>query len=300
MVYNPFPWRDLLEHQVTRLCVFDLATGTSRVVYETDLGAAEAPNWTADGEWLVFNRDGELYRVRTDGSEVEKIECGLELANNDHVLDPDGLHVYSSQNDGHIYRIPLVGGEPQRVTDESDGLVARYLHGVSPDGTTLTFIGGPELATLAPYDVYTLNLNTGQLAQLTQAECRYDGAEFSPDGAWIYFNSELASTIVGHCQLFRMRPDGRDVEQLTFDERVNWFPHPSPDFTRLAYLSYPPLTNGHPENLPVQVIVTDDPLAKDVVARIDVFGGQGTINVPSWSPDSSAFAYADYPVLDSH
>ena len=74
MVYNPFPWRDLLENQVARLCVFDLATGTSRVVYETNLGAAEAPNWTADGQWLVFNRDGELYRVRLDGTEAEKIE----------------------------------------------------------------------------------------------------------------------------------------------------------------------------------------------------------------------------------
>ncbi|MDR1432164.1 MAG: biopolymer transporter Tol [Propionibacteriaceae bacterium] len=297
MVNNPFPWRNLLEGQVSRLCVHDLSSGETRVVYETTLGAAEAPNWTSDGNWLVFNLNGELYRVQVAGGDTTKIKSGLELANNDHLLDPDGFHVYTSQNDGHIYRVPLDGGEPTRVTSEDDGLVARYLHGVSPDGTFLAHVGGPELATLAPYNIYKLNLQTGETTQLTHTVKRHDGAEFSPDGQWIYFNSERNSTIIGHCQLFRMRTDGTSVEQLTFDERVNWFPHISPDERHLAYLSFEPGTNGHPANVPAQIVITDDLLAAHPITRIDVFGGQGTINVPSWSPDSTQFAFADYPVL---
>ncbi len=93
-----------------------------------------------------------------------------------------------------------------------------------------------------------------------------------------------------------MRPDGGEVTQLTFDERVNWFPHVSPDGSAMAYLSYPPLTNGHPENLPVQIVVAD-PLGREVTARIDAFGGRGTINVPSWAPDSTRLAYVEYPIL---
>lgn len=298
MVDNPFPWRSLEHGQVSRIRVYDTVTGTSSAVYETDEAIIEAPNWTLDGGSLLFNRDGELYLIPATGGEPTKIYAGdLELANNDHVLDPDGKHVYTSQNDGHIYRVALTGhDEPVRVTDAADGLHARYLHGVSPDGAFLTFIGGPELATFAPYNIYTFELATGVLTQISFSDRRHDGAEYSPDGEWIYFNSERTSPLVGHCQLFRMRPDGSEITQLTFDERVNWFPHPSPDDTKMAYLSYPPLTNGHPENLPVQLVLTD-PLAKAVTARIDVFGGQGTMNVPSWSPDSTKFSFVEYPVV---
>ncbi|MDR1187843.1 MAG: hypothetical protein LBK95_10380 [Bifidobacteriaceae bacterium] len=302
MVYNPFPWRSLTAGQVARIGIFDLASGQTDFIYETDEAVIEAPNWTLDGQSLLFNRDGELFLVPIEGGAVTKVYTGdLTLANNDHVLDPDGQHVYSSQNDGHIYRIALTGqSEPVRVTDPCDGLDARYLHGVSPDGAFLTFIGGPELATLAPYNIYTFELGTGALKQITDSDRRHDGAEYSPDGAWIYFNSERNSERIGHCQLFRMRPDGSEITQLTFDDRVNWFPHPSPDHTKLAYLSYPPNTNGHPENLPVQVIVATGPLATGTARRIEVFGGQGTINVPSWSPDSDKLAFVDYPLIGTN
>ncbi|MDR2378391.1 MAG: hypothetical protein LBD70_03040 [Bifidobacteriaceae bacterium] len=298
MVDNPFPWRPLLDGQRSRVIVFDLATGETRVVYETDQAVLEAPNWTLDGEWLLFNRDGELFVIPAAGGEARQIHTGnLRLANNDHVLDPDGAHVYTSQNDGHIYRVGLTGSEePVRVTDPADGLSARYLHGVSPDGAYLAFIGGPDLATFAPYNIYTFELASGELRQITDSDRRHDGAEYSPDGEWIYFNSERNSERIGHCQLFRMRPDGGQVEQLTYDDRVNWFPHPSPDNSKLAYLSYPPGTNGHPENLPVEVVVTADPLAAQIAHRIELFGGQGTINVPSWSPDSSRIAFVDFPI----
>jgi len=131
--------------------------------------------------------------------------------------------------------------------------------------------------------------------RLTDSPKPHDGSEFSPDGAWVYFNAELNTDIPGHAQLFRMRPDGSGVEQLTADERVNWFPHLSPDGRRLVYISFPPGTLGHPENKPVQVAVADA-LARNETRRIDLFGGQGTINVNSWAPDSVRLAYADYPV----
>jgi TolB protein len=298
MVDSRSPWRSLAAGQVSRLRVFDVLTGTSNTVYETDGAVVEAPNWTAGGTSLLFNRDGGLYLVPVGGGEpVPVYTGGLDAANNDHVLDADGLHVYTSQVDGHIYRVGIAGHEePVRVTDPADGLEARYLHGVSPDGAFLTFIGGAALAALAPYNIYTYELASGALTQVSFSERRHDGAEYSADGAWIYFNSERTSPLEGHCQLFRMRPDGSQITQLTFDERVNWFPHPSPDGGRMVHLSYPPLTNGHPENLPVQLVVTD-PLAHRTAYRIEVFGGQGTINVPSWSPDSTRFAYVEYPVI---
>jgi len=291
-------WWPLAPGQVAQVQVYDLATGKSTTIYEDPESVVEAPNWTADGQSLVINRDGDLFTVPASGGGRTQIDTAGQLgdANNDHVLAPDGKHLYVSENDGHIYRVALAGGEVAKMTDAADGLSARYLHGVSPDGRNLVFIGGPVTATLAPYNIYVLEMASGELTQLTHAEKRHDGAEYSPDGEWIYFNSERNSIIPGHCQIFRMRPDGSGVEQLTSDARVNWFPHPSPDGQKLVYLSYPPLTDGHPSNLPIQLFVTD-PLCQQTTAVIDLFGGQGTINTPSWHPDSTKFAYVAYPVL---
>lgn len=123
-----------------------------------------------------------------------------------------------------------------------------------------------------------------------------DGAEFSPDGEWIYFNTERFSTDPGHAQIARVRPDGSGLEQLTFDERVNWFPHLSPDGDSAYYISFPPGTLGHPADLPVEIrfVRTDDWAAATTVAAL--FGGQGTINVNGWEPNGRRFAYVDYPL----
>jgi Tol biopolymer transport system component len=292
-------WRQLLEGQISRLHIRDLATGEDRIVYESARAVAEAPNWTRDGERIVFNEDGELYLLDwTDGSR-RLIDSGLRSAyNNDHVLDPDGEHVFATAEDGHIYRFPLSGGQAQRVTPLDDGLVAHYLHGVSPDGRVLAHIGGVGRFDGATYNIYALDLATGVTTALTDSPRPHDGSEFSPDGQWVYFNSERDAATSGHAQLYRMRPDGLAVEQLTFDERVNWFPHLSPDGQRLAYISFPPGTEGHPANRPVQIVVADPRVEREEL-RFDLFGGQGSLNVNSWAPDSGRFAYVDYPVVES-
>jgi len=133
--------------------------------------------------------------------------------------------------------------------------------------------------------------------QLTDDDFPDDGSEFSPDGRWIYFNSERGSSKPGHAQLFRMAPDGSNVEQLTSDDRVNWFPHVSPDGQRISYVSFPPGTLGHPPDLDVLVrLIEPDGTIRDLV---DLFGGQGTMNVASWAPDSRSLAYVAYPVAAS-
>ena len=130
--------------------------------------------------------------------------------------------------------------------------------------------------------------------QLTDDSYADDGSEFSPDGEWIYFNSERGSTLPGHAQLFRMSRDGARVEQLTEDERVNWFPHISPDGNHIAYISFPSGTLGHPADLDVILRLIDNgATARDLVY---LFGGQGTINVPSWAPDSRRIAFVAYPI----
>jgi Tol biopolymer transport system component len=159
----------------------------------------------------------------------------------------------------------------------------------------LLHIGGAARAEGAVYNIYAFDLETGVTTALTDSAKPHDGSEFSTDGSWVYFNAERAAERPGHAQLFRMRPDATGIEQLTGDDRVNWFPHLSPDGTRMVYISFPPDTLGHPANRPVQVVLTD-PLARNESLRIDLFGGQGSLNVNSWAPDSARFAYVDYPI----
>ncbi|MEG9249517.1 biopolymer transporter Tol [Arthrobacter sp. Soc17.1.1.1] len=294
------PWRQLLPGQRSRLMVFDLATRSSTCVFETEDFIIEAPNWTPDGEGLVFNCDGLLYRTapRADSQPRVVFTGAVSDSNNDHVVSADGRFLYLSSQDGHLYRVPLGGGEAQRVTRPDDGLDARYLHGISPDGSTLVHIGGRRRPDGMRFNIYAVGVEDGTTRQLTDSDSPHDGVEYSPDGQWLYFNSERGSELPGHSQLFRMRTDGSGLEQLTTDERVNWFPHPAPDGASLVYLSYPPGVQGHPPNEPVLLRVAD-PEGRDAWDAVALFGGQGTLNVNSWAPDSRRFAYVDYPLEDA-
>jgi TolB protein len=162
---------------------------------------------------------------------------------------------------------------------------------VSPDGTTLAYIGLEWVGEQRITNVWTIPAAGGADVQVTDDEFADDGSEFSPDGRWIYFNSERD----GRAQLFRVLVEGSAIEKLTFDERVNWFPHPAPDWSAVAYVSFPPGTEGHPADIDdVRLrLLTNDGEIRELTT---LFGGQGTMNVPSWSPDSASFAYVTYPL----
>lgn len=278
--------RTLRPGQRSELYVVDVASGESRLVFTSSTVLFEAPNWTPGGE-LIVNGDGRLFRV--DGG-LEEIELGgVPAINNDHVVSPDGTTVYVSADDGHLYAVPIEGGPGRRVSNDRGDGFHHYLHGVSPDGRTLAYIGLEHRDGRRIANVWTIPAAGGVDVQITDDEHQDDGSEYSADGKWIYFNSERA----GQAQLFRTA--GGEIEQLTFDERVNWFPHPAPDGSTVAYVSFPPGTEGHPadiEDVRVRLLTADGEIRE--VATL--FGGQGTMNVPSWSPDSSSFAYVAYPL----
>ncbi|MGC3994345.1 MAG: biopolymer transporter Tol [Propionicimonas sp.] len=288
--------RRLRQGQRAQLFVHDLDAGTDTLVTESSTRLFEAPNWTLDGEWLLVNADGLLLRVPAGGGEPEPLVVpGLPGLNNDHVLGPDGRTVYVSGFDGHLHEVDLAGLTSRRVSNDRGDAFVHFLHGVSPDGTLLAYIGmdllpGGGVRT----NIWTVPVGGGADVPLTADDFPDDGSEFSPDGEWIWFNSERGSSEPGHAQLFRMCPDGTGVEQLTHDERVNWFPHVSPDGSTVVYVSFPPGTLGHPADLDVVIRrLGPDGTGTDLV---HLFGGQGTMNVPSWAPDSRRFAYVAYPL----
>jgi len=268
------------------------------VIFETDSILIEAPNWTLDGADLIINGDGLLWSLAADGSGgLAQIPLeGVPELNNDHVLAPDGEHIFVSANDWHIYRASLSGGPTRRVTNPGGRM--HFLHGVSPDGQTLAYIGLEPGAgdAWSSGNVFSIPADGGADRQLTTGTRPADGSEFSPDGTWIYFNTEAFETAAGHAQIARMRTDGSDVQQLTADEGVNWFPHLSPDGASAVYLSFPPGTEGHPADRWVDVKLVDGPDWAHPRTVQRLFGGQGTLNVNSWAPDSERFAYISYPI----
>jgi Tol biopolymer transport system component len=299
-------WRTLQPGQISRLVVIDMATGERRTVHESADAVFEAPNWTVspqwgDDEWLVFNQDGLIYRIPVAGGEVELVPTGdIDSSNNDHVVSPDGRTLYVSAEDKHIHAVSLADGTTRRVTHEHGRPFNHYLHGISPDGRTLSYIGleplgpNPGPGTPARTNVFTIRADGTDDTQLTFSDKPHDGAEFDPTGEWLYFNSERESQQPGHSQLFRCRPDGSSVEQLTFDGRVNWFPHVAPGGRDLVYVSFRPGVLGHPANERVRIRRLD-PDGGEPTDVVNLFGGQGTMNVASWSPDGRRFAYVEYP-----
>jgi TolB protein len=257
-----------------------------RVVYVTPT-RIEAPNWLLDGRSLIYNSGGRIHRIVAAGGTPEAIDTDFAIrCNNDHGLSPDGkLLAISDQSQGNhrslIYTLPVTGGKPTLVTPTGPS----YWHGWSPDGRTLAYCGerGGE------FDIYTIPVEGGTETRLTTAKGLDDGPEYSPDGKWIYFNSVRTGTM----QIWRMRPDGSEQEAMTADGFNNWFPHPSPDGRSLVFLSYEKDVTGHPADKDVtlrRMTLADRKV--DVLARL--LGGQGTINVPCWSPDGRKIAFVSY------
>ena len=269
---------------ISEICTCDL-DGTVTVVARLD-GHFEAPNWHPDG-YLIINGGGRIYRVPLDNPLPELIPTGdLANLNNDHGLSPDARTLAVSQTTGRgtsvIYLVPVTGGEPKRVTP----LAPSWWHGWSPDGATLAYVGarndGPVL-------LYTCALDGSGERLLTPDFDHVDGPDYSPDGKWIWFNGERDGSV----DLWRIHPDGTGLEKMTTGPTVDWFPHPSPDGDWVVWLAYPAGTQGHPANLDVTLNLMPAAGGQGRVL-VTLLGGQGTINVPSWAPDSRRFAFVRF------
>jgi TolB protein len=298
--------RQLVPGQTCRLLVVDATTGHTEVVFDSERTLVEAPNWSPDGRFLVVNAEGLLWRVPVSGGALVSVPMGsVPEINNDHVIAPDGSAVYVTAKDGHVYAVPWAGGEGRRITrahPEGRGY-KNYLHGVSPDGATLSVIvGSRPTANSTPdewrTDVALVSVADGATTFVTDDAHPDDGAEFSPDGDWLWFNTERFTSAPGHAQIARVRPDGRGRTRVVASHTVDWFPHPSPDGASLVYLAYPEGTVGHPENRDVVIRIlpleSGEPATGEPRDLLHLFGGQGTLNVAGWAPDSTRFACVEY------
>lgn len=283
--------RDLVpyrEYIGSNLEILDVGTGNATIVHQYR-GSFQAPNWTPDNKALIYAQEGLLYRFDLSSLTPAAINTGFATRNNnDHVLSFDGRmlgishHAAEDSGVSIVYTVPVTGGTPKRVTAKGPS----YFHGWSPDGRWLTYTGQRN----GDYDVYKIPSIGGDEIRLTSAPGLDDGPEYTPDGAYIYFNSVRS----GRMQIWRMRPDGSEQQQITNDGFNNWFPHISPDGKWIVYIAFPP---------PPEVAANDHPFYKHVTLRLMpigggparviayLYGGQGTMNVPSWSPDGKRLAF---------
>jgi Tol biopolymer transport system component len=249
----------------------------------------EAPNWSRDGKIFLFNGNGRIYKLPVTGGTPELLDTGSQIhCNNDHGISPDGtqLAISDQTKDGksRIYILPVSGGTPRLVTP----LAPSYWHGWSPDGKMLAYCAERN----GQFGISTIPVDGGEETRLTTAPGLDDGPDYSPDGKYIYFNSDRT----GKMQIWRMEPDGSEQEQITSDDYNNWFAHPSPNGQWMVFLSYAKDVTGHPPNKDVLIrLMSLSDRKIQVLAKL--FGGQGTINVPSWSPDSQNVAFVSYQMV---
>lgn len=287
------PQQTELSKVTSILEIYDITTGERTIVKEFPY-LIEAPDWTPDGKYLIYNSEGLIYKLPVNSSgEPELIDTGFATrCNNDHLMSPDGKLMaisHRSLPDGRptIFVLPGEGGEPKQVTPS----LPSYMHGWSPDGKMLTYCANRN----GEMDVYTISIDGTNETRLTTSEGLNDGPEYSPDGEYIWFNSMRT----GLMQIWRMKTDGSEQTQITFDEdRNSWFPHLSPDGKNVVYIAYrkgdlEPHEHLRYKHVEIRMVPAtgDEPQT-----LIKLFGGQGTFNVNSWAPDSKRFAFVSFSI----
>jgi len=267
----------------------DVQTGIRSVLKEFDY-VVEAPNWTRDGRYLVYNSKGCMYTYELATGKINEIDTGFAIdCNNDHVLSPDNRqmavsHFTNEDATSRIYILPFEGGSPMLVTPNGPS----YLHGWSPDGKYLAYCAERN----GQYDIYSISVDGGPETQLTNLSGLDDGPEYSPDGRYIWFNS----TRTGLMQVWRMEVDGSNPTHMVKEDVNCWFPHVSPDSNRVTYIAYGKndvAPGDHPanKNVELRLVSANGGESKTIVK---LFGGQGTMNVNSWSPDNRTIAFVSY------
>ena len=270
--------------------IIEIETGLRTIVRKSK-EHFEAPNWSPDGKTLIYNSGGKIFYLPAEGGSPKQMNTDFaDRCNNDHGISPDGKEFVISNHDedgkSMIYILPIEGGKPRLITEKGPS----YWHGWSPDGTTLAYCAERN----NNYDVYTIPIEGGGETRLTFAEGLDDGPDYSPDGKYIYFNSVRS----GQMKIWRMKADGSEQIQYTpTDNYGDWFAHPSPDNKWIVFVSYDKNVEGHPanKNVLIRMMSTE---GGEVKTLATLFGGQGTINVPSWAPDSKRFAFVSYRLVN--
>jgi Tol biopolymer transport system component len=291
-----FPTFSQAQQIESSLEIIDISTKKRKIILE-ETRHFEAPNWSRDGKFFLINSLGKLEKISLKGKKLGIVNTGFaNSCNNDHGYSFDGKLLIISHNDttvgkqlnSRIFTLPAQGGTPKLITMGFPS----YWHGISPDGKTLIYCAMRNNT----WDIYSIPVEGGEETRLTTAEGLDDGCEYSPDGKYIYFNSFRT----GKMQIWRMKADGSEQIQLTFDEYSNWFPHLSPNGKWLVYIAYLQDQKGsHPfgKEVKLRLMNLETMQTSDLT---DVFcGGQGSINVPSWSPDSKKLAFVSYKIQPS-
>jgi TolB protein len=282
----------------SNVSIYNLKDKSVKVLYSANQ-MIEAPNWSPDGNYLLVNSKGDLWNfpVTSANAQLQKIDLGsITRCNNDKGYSPDGkLIAFSSGAAGHgsqVYTVASSGGAPKIQVPQTPS----YFHAFSPDGRWLAIVAQRN----NNFDLFRLPVEGGEQQRLTSNPGYDDGPDYSPDGKWIYFNSDRS----GKWEIWRMPsdgagPDDKFAQQVTRDENEeDWFPHCSPDGKWIVFIAFPKGTAGHNAHLNVKLQMI--PMPGDRIeytnpqTLTEFFGGQGTINVNSWAPDSTKFAFVSY------
>ncbi|MBZ9787633.1 DUF5050 domain-containing protein [Psychroflexus sp. CAK57W] len=279
--------------------IYDITTNKREVIY-AETGHFEAPNWSRNDGYLLLNSDAKLFKWDFKTKKKTVVDTGFAKdLNNDHGISPDGEQIVISSADtipakdkeqwltSKIYILPVTGGVPKLVTPKEPS----FWHGWSPDGQTLVYTANRKEG----FDIYSIGINGGEETRLTDGKWLDDGPDYSHDGNYIYYNSMQS----GSMDIWRMKTDSSQKTQLTKDSYSNWFPHPSPDGSSVVFLSY--LEDQGEAHPPMKRVVLRlyDLETKTLKTLCEFTGGQGSINVPSWSPDGKRFAFVSYEEVRS-
>jgi len=171
-----------------------------------------APEWSPDGTRIAFSRDGNIWVIDSDGSNLQQ----LTTASHDYApsWSPDSEKIafwgYRPWGDGaEIWVMNSDGSGQQAIRDVSG--YDFYQPSWSPNGTKIVYYGAVRYGG-SDHEIYVMDADGSNTQQLTDNGGNDRNPIWLPDGSRIVYISDQNG---GSYDLWSMNPDGTDQVQLT-------------------------------------------------------------------------------------
>ena len=271
--------------------VLELQARGVEVHLETGAVEGEVPTGMGAGQHIACSLAGDIYLIGIDGITKTNLTSSPEK-DTEPTWSPDGTRIAFASGPEGEREIHVLDRRTGSITNLTDHSADDYAPAWSPSGEAIVFVSDRDDIEVCPEfrgacdDVFVLDVETGDVANVTRRFTTDGEPTWSPDGEWIAFSSSRD----GELHVFVTRPDGGEAANVSRSGEIarsrdrEYDPAWSPDGRSISFVR-----RWNLQAVRWSIEVTD-PQGGEQIELVEE-SNQRKMS-PTWSPDGRHLAYA--------